>query len=88
MNQYGKNFGRFMAQHHDLQRAYKRLKAHYEKRDALMYDVKATLFMTCNILRLGGYTDAANHTHKLLEKIAELELAELEREHETPVAAR
>ena len=83
MNQYGRNFGRFIAQHHDLQRAYNRLKEHSEKRDMLMHLMRNNMFMTCNILRLGGYTEAAEHTQNLLVKIAELA-----RERETPVAAQ
>ena len=83
MNQYGRNFGRFMTQHHDLQRAYNRLKEHSKERELLMHAVRGVLFMNCNLLRLAGYTAASQNTHKLLE-----EIDKLEHECETPVAAQ
>ena len=65
----GYNFGKFMAQYHDLKRAHKVLETKLQKREAMVYELRVELMSATRLLRLGGYTDAASKTHDLLIKI-------------------
>jgi hypothetical protein len=65
----GQSFGKFIAKHHDLERAFTKLKLRAEEQEKMLYEVRVELSHAAVILRLGGYTEAANSAQQMLTKV-------------------